>query len=100
MPQKIRFANVILLILVAAQAIWAMRSKSPTSDEFSHHVASGYSYWVSGDFRMNPASPPLPRLLAGFPLLFTKVQPPLDDPSWAEGDSPAFAKRFFYHSGE
>ncbi len=80
---------------MAAQTILAMKTKSPTCDEFSHHVASGYSYLVTRDFRMNPASPPLPRMLAGFPLLFLKAKAPLEDPSWQKGDSPAFARQFF-----
>lgn len=86
----------LLLGALAAQGLTAIRDKSPTADEFSHHVASGYSYWKTGDFRMNPASPPLPRLLVSFPLLFLDAKAPLEDPSWEAGDSPAFARRFFY----
>jgi len=85
-----------LLVLLAGQAICSMRTKSPTADELAHHVASGYSYLVTKDFRMNPASPPLPRMLAGLPLLFLKAKAPLDHPSWEAGNSPEFAQQFFY----
>ena len=86
----------LLLGALAAQGLTAIRTQSPTADEFSHHVASGYSYWKTGDFRMNPASPPLPRLLVSFPLLFLNAKAPLDHPSWEAGDSPEFARQFFY----
>src|SRR3989338_3730766 len=88
-------AAAVCLFVLAAQVVTAMRTKSPTCDEFSHHVASGYSYLVTGDFRMNPASPPLPRLLSALPLLFLKPQVPLEHPSWKEGNSPEFARQFF-----
>lgn len=90
------FAVGALFVLLAAQGASAIVSKSPTCDEFSHHVASGYSYIVTGDFRMNPASPPLPRMLSALPLLFLKARAPLDHVSWARGDSPEFARQFFY----
>lgn len=85
----------LCLFILAAQVMTAMRTKSPTCDEFSHHVASGYSYLVTGDFRMNPASPPLPRMLAALPLLFLRAKAPLDHDSWQKGDSPEFARQFF-----
>ena len=86
----------ILLFLLAAQCLLSMRAKSPTADEFSHHIANGYSYLLTGDFRMNPASPPLPRMLSALPLIFLNARAPLDDRAWQEGDSPEFARKFFY----
>ena len=86
----------ILLILFFSQALFAMRTKSPTCDEFAHHTASGFSHLVTGDFRMNPAEPPFSRLLSAIPLYFIGVKAPLEDPSWEKGDSPAFAQKFFY----
>lgn len=88
-------AVFLLLLALLAQVLLAMRTKSPTCDEYSHHVASGYSYWVTGDFRMNPASPPLPRLLVSLPLLFLKAKAPLDHASWESGDAPKFSEQFF-----
>src|SRR5262249_26307959 len=88
----------LLLFFLVAQSFWAIRDKAPTCDEFAHHIASGYSYLVTGDFRMNPASPPLPRMLAALPLVFLKAKAPLEHSSWTEGNSPEFAKQFFYVS--
>jgi len=98
-----RRENLLAALLLGAlclQAVPPVFSQSPTSDEFSHHVPSGHSYWVTRDFRMNPASPPLPRMLTALPLLFTRVRAPLDDVSWREGNAPAYARKFFYESGE
>ena len=89
---RVQLGVLLLLALMATQTVSAMRTKSPTADEFAHHVASGYSYWLTRDFRMNPASPPLPRLLAAFPLLFLNARAPLDHASWRNGDSPEFAR--------
>ena len=87
-----------LLACLAAQTTLGMVTKSATADEFYHHVASGYSYWVTGNFKMNPASPPLPRLLASAPLHFLGAKAPLSHKSWETGDSPEFAKQFFFYT--
>jgi hypothetical protein len=89
-----------LLAALVLQGIAAARDKSPTCDEYSHHVANGFSYLVTGDFRMNPASPPLPRMLTAIPLLLVGAKAPLDDPSWEAGNSPQFADRFFNQPGQ
>lgn len=87
---------VMLLATLAALSLWAAADKAPTCDEFAHHLASGYSYLLTGDFRMNPASPPVPRLMSAVPMAFLGAKLPLQDPSWAAADSPAFAQAFFY----
>lgn len=91
-------AAAALLAALAIQCLVAMKTASLTSDEFSHHIASGHSYAVTRDFRMNPASPPLPRLLSGIALAAAGAKAPLEHPSWAEGNSPAYAKEFFYRA--
>jgi hypothetical protein len=42
---------------------------SGTSDERAH-IAGGYSYLTTGDYRVNPEHPPLIKDLAAFPLMF------------------------------
>lgn len=88
-----------LLAFFFLQVFFSMQTKSPTVDEFAHHVASGYSHLVTGDFRMNPAAPPLPRLLSAIPLYFIGAKAPLDDISWRKGNSPDFARKFFFQPG-
>ncbi|MBI3315811.1 MAG: glycosyltransferase family 39 protein [Candidatus Omnitrophica bacterium] len=43
-------------------------------------------------------TPPFSRMLVSLPFLFLKVQCPLNHPSWFEGNSPEFARQFFYHN--
>ncbi len=86
----------LCLGLMAIQTTLAMRTKSPTADEFSHHIANGYSYLKTGDFRMNPASPPLPRMLSAMPLLWMNAKTSWEDFSWKTGNSQEFARKFFY----
>ena len=95
---KAGLSVAVLLALLFAQVFFAMRTKSPTSDELAHQVASGYSHLVTGDFRMNPAVPPLSRLLSALPLYFLGAKAPLDHVSWQAGNSPEFARQFFYQA--
>ena len=63
---------VINLLTVVAQ-------KSITVDE-TLIIPAGYYYITEGAFQLAHEHPPLPQLLAGFPLLFLSVQaPPLND---------------------
>ena len=92
-------AAALLLACLAIQSVSAIKTASPTADELAHHVANGYSYLLTGNFKMNPASPPLSRMLSALPLLFLGAKAPLDHPSWKSGNSPEFANQFFYHAG-
>ncbi len=100
MSLKTKMAVILLLSVFAAQCIFSIRTKSPTSDELAHHIASGYSHLVMRDFRMNPAMPPLPRLLSAVPLYFLGAKMPSDPKSWNEGNSPIFAHEFFYQANK
>lgn len=93
---RVNAAAAALLTLIALQVVPAMSTKSPTCDEFAHHLANGYSYLVTGDFRMNPASPPMTRMLPALPLIFMGAKSPVDHVSFQTNDSPEFARQFFY----
>jgi len=98
MNKSIVLSLVILLLSChALQTVLSMQKKAPTADELSFHVASGYSYLVTGAFKLNPASPPLPRMLSALPLIAFKPNMPFDHPSWANGDTQVFSNQFFYH---
>lgn len=72
MNKKIIYsAVIILLLLVAVQTITSMSKESATNDELVH-IAAGYSYLATGDFRANPEHPPLIKELSAVPLLFLK----------------------------
>jgi hypothetical protein len=94
---KILILCVISLLLIHFSLVLkVIVSNSPTCDEIAHHVASGYSYIKTGDFRLNPANPPLMRMISAAPLLFLKLNAPFADKSWEEGNSPVFGRQFFY----
>ncbi len=99
MKGRIEFFVPVLLALFFCLVLFSVGTKAPTCDEFAHHTASGFSHLVTRDFRMNPAEPPLSRLLSAIPLYFIGAKAPLEDDSWAKGDSPAFAQKFFYQPG-
>jgi hypothetical protein len=81
-------AGVVLLfcLLFAFFVISHARHISATYDE-TVHLASGYSYWLWNDYRMNPEHPPLVKQLAALPLLWLHVWPPPVD--LTQQDPPA-----------
>ena len=87
-----------LSVGAALQAWTSLRTKSMTFDELTY-IPSGYTYVVTGDYRMNPEHPPLAKLLAGTALV--SEAPPLDlsHPSWGEADQWAFGRHFFQTVG-
>ncbi|HID52808.1 MAG TPA: phospholipid carrier-dependent glycosyltransferase, partial [Anaerolineae bacterium] len=86
------------LLLFAGQAAFSSPRKSAAFDE-EYHVAAGYAYLKTGDFRMSLSHPPLINALSAVPLLFRDdVNLPLDHPSWAEGDYFIFADVFLWQA--
>jgi hypothetical protein len=60
---------------------WSAASRwSMTSDEVIH-IPAGYIYWKTGDFSINAEHPPLAKLIATIPLLFTAPRLPVFDGS-------------------
>jgi len=74
---------VTLCAAVFAQAFGSMRQKSLTYDELAY-IPAGYSYVLTGDFRLNPEQPPLMKLLAGLGMLPLHPQLPVHDASWIQ----------------
>jgi len=59
---------LFLLALLLIQGLIFIGEASQTSDE-AVHLAAGYSYLTTGDFRLNPEHPPLIKEWAALPLL-------------------------------
>lgn len=57
-----------LPLLFLGQGLAFITASSPTHDE-SAHLGAGYSYLMTGDFRLNPEHPPLIKELAALPVL-------------------------------
>ncbi len=87
--------TLALLAAMAAAQVAAMRQESQIYDEATH-LASGYSYLTTGDYRLNPEHPPLSKMLAAVPLLFLKPHLPVEDASWKNGDGLYFGAVFLY----
>src|SRR5437764_1032256 len=92
-PVPPRAAAAIILAVAALAAFTALAvgdllTTSPTSDETAH-LAAGYSYLVTHDYRINPEHPPLAKMFAALPLLGMRVWPAgFRDPA---GGTRAFA---------
>jgi hypothetical protein len=89
---------VFLLLLFVAQGIFFIRANSQTIDEAAH-LAAGYSYLATRDFRLNPEHPPLIKELLALPLFLGYGVPFHPDPQhWNKGDSYAVGRDFLYKS--
>ena len=102
-PSRMRWWQWLLLLaalaLFAAQAGWSSTLKSAAFDE-QYHLAAGYSYLRTGDFRLATNHPPLAGLIAALPLLGDDtITLPTDHPSWAAGDRFLFSDIFVWESG-
>ena len=71
------------LLLMALLAIGSYRQESLTFDEVTH-IPSGLAYWQQHDTRLNIEHPPLLKMIAAFPLLFSNVRADYSDSSWCE----------------
>jgi hypothetical protein len=64
----------ILCALLLGQTLLSDNRISQTADE-STHLYAGYRYWKCGDFGYGSEHPPLPKLVAAFPLLLASRAP-------------------------
>ncbi len=101
---RLRGWEVVLLflglLLFAGQAFFSSSQKSAAFDE-EYHVAAGYAYLKTGDFRLSQDHPPLINLLSAVPLLLRRdVALPLDTPAWQQGDYFNFAHIFLWEAQE
>lgn len=76
----------LLLVILEAQLLLSVHQNSQTFDE-SAHIYSGYTYWKTGDFGVNPEHPPLEKLVDTLPLLSTGIKAPPPRPAFFRGVS-------------
>src|SRR5205814_179311 len=88
-------AVVILLAIMGTVQIKSARMETQTWDE-GLHLANGYSYLRTGDYRLGAEQPPLGKILNAFPLLLIKPHLPIEDPSWKNADEVEFGSKFLY----
>jgi hypothetical protein len=89
-------ACVLALVgLQTARQTWSARVESQTFDE-GLHLASGYMFLVTGEYRMDIEHPPLGRVLNALPLLFMGLDPHLDGDGWKRGDAIEQGRALLY----
>ena len=95
---------IIAILFIATMfglGLNSMMHNSAIVDEIAHIPAS-YSYLKFGDYRLNPEHPPLIKDMAGFPLLFQKINFPNEPGSAWDTSSNAqwdTGWKFLYYSG-
>jgi hypothetical protein len=100
-----RFLNWLFPLVVIAFGLFTycissrveIARNSQTFDE-AVHLGAGYSYWKTGDFRLNIETPPLSKLIASLPLLFLDLPFNPDPQQWANADEWLIGKSFLYDS--
>src|SRR5437879_4614939 len=94
----LNIAAISCILAFCLEALLAVPRLSATSDE-PLHLAAGYSYWQTRDFRINPEHPPLAKLMAALPLL--AIKPTLDTSSddWKNASENRLGFTFLYSNG-
>ncbi|MFW5943377.1 MAG: ArnT family glycosyltransferase, partial [Chloroflexota bacterium] len=88
------------LLLFVGQAALSSPQKSAAFDE-EYHLARGYAYLRTGDFRLSRPHPPLLNLLSAVPLLARDdVVLPLDHPAWESSDFFTFGDVFLWQAND
>jgi hypothetical protein len=98
-----RLSTLLVAACLAAYFWWQgeqfLAANGPTFDECVH-VAAGYSYWRTGDFRMNREDPPLLKLWWALPLALDGRPPyPTDAAESTNHNHWQVGIAFLYHSG-
>src|SRR5207244_2419086 len=96
--QRAAVRNVALALILLGVCLKAFRplpTRSATNDE-AVHLAAGYSYWQTRDFRMNPEHPPLAKLIAALPVWFLHPKFDTAGNDWKTADQYPFGFRFLY----
>jgi hypothetical protein len=87
----------LMLLLLAARQTVSVLQESATIDEGAH-LAAGYSYWKTHDFRLLPSHPPLAELFCALPLLVLKPDFTPSPEAWRDADEYAVGKQFLYQN--
>ena len=90
-------AVVALLLWTTVVRVVSALEETQTWDE-GFHLAAGYSYLRTGDYRMRTENPPLGKLLNALPLLLWNPVVPTQDRSWQEAKLVEFGSVFLYQN--
>ena len=93
-------AVVALCLIHYLLAVASVLNKSNTYDEIAH-LTRGYSYFLTGDYRLEPPHPPLAHIWAALPGLGTNVKFPntwKEHETWHTSDVWQIGRAFFYYT--
>jgi len=91
-------AGLFFVLVFITQGVFFIRANAPTYDE-AMHLASGYSYLATGDFRLEPQNPPLVKQYLALPLFLIHRLPfQTDTQHWRDGIDFFVGQDFLYHS--
>ena len=90
-------ALCFLLIILSLQLFFSVRRESQTWDE-ANHIFAGYRTWTDGDYGLNPEHPPLVKLLATAPLLWSQPKSPILEGRFFKEDAFLGGKEFLYRN--
>lgn len=90
-------AVCLFLIVLSAQLYFSVRRESQTWDE-ANHIFTGYRSWTHADFGLNPEHPPLLKLLATTPLLWSQPKSPALEERYFKEDAFLRGKEFLYQN--
>jgi 4-amino-4-deoxy-L-arabinose transferase-like glycosyltransferase len=94
-----RLTVLLLLALFGWMAASVSDQFSPTADELAH-LTSGYSYWTTNDYHLQPENGNFPQRWAALPLLLSAPNyPPPANPYRHLGDMWQVSFDFFYERG-
>ncbi|MGC9350021.1 MAG: ArnT family glycosyltransferase [Anaerolineae bacterium] len=84
LKQHLRWILIVVLCCFLAQTAVMMEANSMTIDE-GLHIASGYTIWRTGDYRLIEEHPPLVKLWLAWPLLpIPDLADPTGLPAWED----------------
>jgi hypothetical protein len=86
---------LVLLAAMGAAMVNSALQESQTWDEAAH-LAAGYSYLLTGDYRLNPEHPPLAKILAALPLIPLGAVLNTQSDAWKTRNQVDFGDIFLY----
>lgn len=95
---KVKLIVILLLTSMFFSMLFSSMGDSGIVDEIAH-IPAGYTYWATGDFRINPEHPPLIKALSAAPLLFLKLKFPYQYWQAYGNNQWELGWKFIYHFG-
>lgn len=102
MRNLLTFPNLIIVVLILTAGAFMLNAAAGDSAIFDEtaHIVAGYTYLKHLDYRFNPEHPPFVKMLAGIPLLFQKLNFPLNETYWnGTNEQWAAGNQLLYESG-